>query len=285
MRKNPNGPPQLVLPPERRYAILQTAHDELGHKGFFTVRARVLNRFWWPMLNSDIHWYIKSCHKCQVRQFAKIKIPPTLPTPAPLFGRIHVDVMLLPRSGPYRYIVQARDSLSAYPEFRLLTNDNSQAIAKFIFQDIICRWGSVHEIITDNGASFAKDLPPLLAKYNVHHIQISPYNSRANRIVERRHLDLREVLMKLSGNRPEKWSNHAYHAIWAEHISIQRSTGYSPYYIVHGVEPTLPFDLGEQTYISPAFTSRCSALAPPVPVHSYYGSLLLQIPYPSTADT
>ena len=257
-RKNAHGPPQLVIPPERRFTVLQTAHDELGHKGFFTVRTRILDRFWWPMMNNDIHWYIRSCHECQVRQFTKIKIPPTIPTPAPLFARVHIDVMLMPRSGSYRYIVQARDSLSGYPEFRLLNSDNSQAIAKFIFQDIISRWGCVYEIVTDNGASFAKDLPPLLKKYNVHHIRISPYNSRANGIVERRHLDLREVLMKLAGNRPEKWSNHAYHAIWAERISIQRSTGYSPYYMVHGVEPILPFDLAEQTYISPTFSSRIS---------------------------
>ena len=256
MRKNYNGPPQVVLAPDKRYAVLRTAHDDLGHKGFFTVRSRILDRFWWPMMNADIHWYTRSCHECQVRQFTRIKIPPTIPTPAPLFGRVHIDVMLMPRSGTYRYIVQARDSLSAYPEFRLLTSDNSQAIAKFIFQEIICRWGCVHEIITDNGASFAKDLPPLLAKYNVQHVRISPYNSRANGIVERRHLDLREVLMKLAGNRPEKWSNYAYHAIWAERVSIQRSTGYSPYYIVHGVEPTLPFDLAEQTYISPVVTGK-----------------------------
>ncbi|KAF8229322.1 hypothetical protein L208DRAFT_1287364, partial [Tricholoma matsutake] len=32
---------------------------------------------------------------------------------------------------------------------------------------------------------------------------------------------------------------------------IQKSTGYSPYYIAHGVEPLLPFDLAEATYMAP----------------------------------
>ena len=44
--------------------------------------------------------------------------------------------------------------------------------------------------------------------------------------------------------------------IWAERITIQRRTGYSPYYMAHGVEPILPFDLAEQTYISPTFISK-----------------------------
>ena len=221
MRKTHHGIPQLVLPPERCYSVIQTAHDDLGHKGFFSVRHQIQTRFWWPAMNNDIHWFLKTCHQCQLCQFTKILIPPTVPTPAPLFARVHIDVMVMPKSGNYRYIVQARDALTAYPEFKMLPADNSAAITRFIFQDIICRWGCVHEVITDNGASFQKDLPALLAKYKIRHIKISPYNSRANGIVERRHLDLRETLMKLCDGHPSKWSQFAYHAIWAERITIQ----------------------------------------------------------------
>ena len=38
---------------------------------------------------------------------------------------------------------------------------------------------------------------------------------------------------------------------WAERVSIQKSSGYSPFYIAHGVEPLLPFDLAEATYLAP----------------------------------
>ncbi|GBE80063.1 hypothetical protein SCP_0212660 [Sparassis crispa] len=38
---------------------------------------------------------------------------------------------------------------------------------------------------------------------------------------------------------------------WAERIAIQRSTGYSPYYMVHGTEPLFPFDIAEATYLVP----------------------------------
>ncbi|KAL5532961.1 hypothetical protein ACEPAF_4735 [Sanghuangporus sanghuang] len=140
----------------------------------------------------------------------------------------------------------------------MLRKDNAALIARFVFEDILSRWGRVEEIVTDNGASFSKDLPRLLAKYNVQHIRISPYNSRANGIIERRHRDLRETLMKLADASPDKWSQHIYHAIWAERITIQRRTGYSPYFMAHGVKPVLPFDLAEQTYISPAVTSKMS---------------------------
>jgi hypothetical protein len=38
---------------------------------------------------------------------------------------------------------------------------------------------------------------------------------------------------------------------WAEQVSIQKLSGYSPFYIAHGVEPLLPFDLAEVTYLAP----------------------------------
>lgn len=41
---------------------------------------------------------------------------------------------------------------------------------------------------------------------------------------------------------------------WAERVSIQKSTGYSPYYLAHGIEPLFPFDLAEATYLAPPLT-------------------------------
>ncbi|KAF9536908.1 hypothetical protein CPC08DRAFT_651937 [Agrocybe pediades] len=39
--------------------------------------------------------------------------------------------------------------------------------------------------------------------------------------------------------------------LWAERVTIQRSTGYSPYYIAHGVDPLFPFDIYESTFMDP----------------------------------
>ncbi|EPT02901.1 hypothetical protein FOMPIDRAFT_1117531, partial [Fomitopsis schrenkii] len=86
-------------------------------------------------------------------------------------------------------------------------------------------------------------------RYGIRHIRISPYNSQANGIVERRHFDVREAAMKMCGGNESKWSSVMDAVFWAERVTIQKSTGMSPYKIVHGVEPTLPFDLAEATYL------------------------------------
>ena len=73
----------------------------------------------------------------------------------------------------------------------------------------------------------------LKERYHINHVRISAYNSQANGIVERRHYDVQEALMKAAEGNASKWHEHAYSVFWAERITIQRSTGYSPYYMVH----------------------------------------------------
>jgi hypothetical protein len=251
-RRQPGGKHQLVIPEERRFNLMREAHDGLGHKGAFVVRTRLLQRFWWPYLDQDVKWYCRTCHECQTRQIRKLFIPPTVPTPASLFRRAHMDTMHLPKAYGYHGLVQARCSLSAYPEWRPLRAETARAIAAFIFEEILCRWGALEEIVTDNGTPFVKALDILGEQFGIHHIRISAYNSRANGIVERQHRPVRESLMKATDGDESKWPTVLHSVLWAERVTIQKSTGLSPYRIVHGVEPLFPFDLAEATYLVPA---------------------------------
>ncbi|TDL13482.1 hypothetical protein BD410DRAFT_679623, partial [Rickenella mellea] len=67
----------------------------------------------------------------------------------------------------------------------------------------------------------------LATKYGIHHIKISPYNSRANGAVEKRHFDVREALMKAAQGIENKWPSVAHSVFWAERVTTQRSTGLS----------------------------------------------------------
>ena len=41
-RREPHGQHQQVAPEGRRYGLIREAHDDLGHKGVFTVQTRLL---------------------------------------------------------------------------------------------------------------------------------------------------------------------------------------------------------------------------------------------------
>ena len=92
--------------------------------------------------------------------------------------------MYMPRAAGFWYIVQARCSLSAYPEHRRLKRETGATIGAFIFEDILCRWGALEEIVTDNGTPFVEALEWLAKQYSIRHIWISPYNSQVNGAVE-----------------------------------------------------------------------------------------------------
>ena len=94
-----------------------------------------------------------------------------------LFSKAHLDTMVMPWSAGYWYIVQVHCALTTYPKWQMLHSENTVALASFIFEDILCHWGPLTEIVTDNGPTFVQALDVLADWYQIQHICISPYNS------------------------------------------------------------------------------------------------------------
>ncbi len=145
--------------------------------------------------------------------------------------------------------------LVEYPEYMMEKNKNAETIVKFLFE-IMCRWGAIETIITDNAPQYLQAVQILVDKYHVHHIRISPYNLRAAGPIERCHYDVHEAIIKAAEGDESKWPIVVPSVFWAKHVTILKSTGYSPYYMAHGVEPLLPFDLAEATYLAPVLNGR-----------------------------
>ena len=251
-RKVRDGGARLVPDLADRFRLVQYAHDQLGHKGVFATTRNLLVRFWWPHLNEDVRWYTRTCHECQVRQTKYFLIPPVVPEVPSLFRKAHIDTFLMPKAGSYRYFLHIRDAFTSWAEGRATTAETAQVIMDFIFQDVLCHWGAIAELVTDNGPAYISEALDLLAeRYGIRHIRISGYNSRANGLVESKHFDVREAIMKMCKGKESEWRKVVPQVLWAERVTIRKSTGYSPYYMVHGVHPLLPFDITEATYLAP----------------------------------
>jgi Integrase zinc binding domain/RNase H-like domain found in reverse transcriptase len=250
-RKDAKGNHKVVVPQARRMFLIISAHNDVGHHGFYATNALLTERYWWPAMAHDISWFIRTCHMCQLRQSQHVLIPPTVAMPAPLFSKVYMDTMHLTPSSGYKYIVQGRCSLTHWPEWEMLRTETAKTLGRFILYNIIQRWGTLLEIVTDNGSAFLKALEYLAKKYNIKHIRISGYNSRANGIVERSHFDVRQALVKACEGDPSKWSASAYSVFWAERVTVRRRMGCSPYFATTGTHPLLPFDIAEANYLLP----------------------------------
>lgn len=250
-RKDSKGNHKVVVSEDRRLFLIYSAHNDVGHHGFYATNALLAERYWWPQMSHDISWFVRTCHLCQLRKTQHVLIPPTVSMPAPLFSKVYMDTMHLTPSGGYKYIVQGRCSLSHWPEWEMLRTETAKTLANFILHNIIYRWGTLLEIVTDNGTAFIKAVDYLAKKYHIKHIRISGYNSKANGIVERSHFDVRQALFKSCDGDQSKWSSTAYSVFWAERVTIRRRMGCSPYFATTGTHPLLPFDIAEANYLLP----------------------------------
>ena len=202
-------------------------------------------------MHTDIHWFIRTCCPCQLWQIHNILIPPVVATPAPLFGKMYVNTMHMPKFRGFRYIVQGRCSLLYYVKFHMLHGETEKTLGDWLFEDVVCRWGGLFEIVSDNRPPFVKVLKYLLRWYHINHIQISGYNSRTNSLVKRSHFDVWQALFKLVDRDQTKWSKGVYSLFWADRITIYCCMGCLPYFSATGVHPLLSLDITEAMYLLP----------------------------------
>ena len=100
----------------------------------------------------DVAWFVLTCQLCQLRTVQQVVIPPTLVSPAPLFSKVYMDTMHLTS---YKYIVRGCCSRTHWLEWEMLRSENAKVV-HFVLHNIIYRWGTILEIVTDNGAPFVK---------------------------------------------------------------------------------------------------------------------------------
>ena len=257
-KRTPTRPVQVILDSKKRDTILQLSHDKLGHRGVFSTCKTISLRFWWPSYVADVTHFVRSCHQCQIRSTFKVHIPPTISTPASLFTKVYLDIMVMPKSQGYRYIVAARDDLSGAAEGRKLKKASARAVSQFIFEELLCRYGNIAEIVTDNGSEVKGATEELLRRHGIPQIRISPYNSQANGVVERGHFTIREAIIKACDGNASQWPDLVHHAFFADRVTVRKATGFSPYYLLYGVDPVLPLDLFEATYLVSGFRKNLS---------------------------
>lgn len=254
-RRTKGGPVKVILSKDRQNKILNQAHEELGHRGVKSVFETLRTRFYWPAMWASIKSHVASCHECQIRSTIKLEIPLTISAPVALFSKVYIDVMNMPTADGFKYIVAARDDLSRASEGKALKRNNSQALAEFFWEHIYCRYGAVQHVVTDNGPEMKKAFKRLLERLGIPQIKISPYNSKANGVVERGHFTIREAILKSCKGDVSQWPSKVQPAFFADRIAISPVTGFSAYYLLYGTHPLLPFDLTESTFMVTGFKS------------------------------
>jgi transposase InsO family protein len=245
---------QRCVEPEEGQEILRDIHQgECGHHA--SSRALVAKAFrhgfYWPTALQDAEAMVRKCNGCQ-RYASKTHQPAselkTIPITWPF------AVWCLDMVGPFRrargnmtHILVMVDKFTKWIEVKPIGKCDGATAVKFL-KDIILRYGYPHSIITDNGTNFAVGaFARFCAEKRIRLDVASVAHPESNGQVERANG------MVLAGIKPRLieplqrsagcWIDELPSVLWSLRTTPNRSTGYTPFFLVYGAEAVLPTDI------------------------------------------
>jgi hypothetical protein len=159
-RRGTNGILMRCITQEEGRDLLVEIHggECRSHSSSRTLVVKVFRHgFYWPTALQDAGELVRSCKACQfyakqIHTLAQVlqMIPASWP-----FALWGLDILgPFPRAvGEYRYLYVAIDKFTKWPEATLVVNITKASATAFL-RSIVCRFGVLNRVITDNGTQF-----------------------------------------------------------------------------------------------------------------------------------
>ena len=143
-----------------------------------------------------------------------------------------------------RHIITAIDYATRWVVAKAVPNRDAATVAKFIYEDLLINYGAPYEIITDRASAFVcAAMDEYLELQKVKHLASSPYHPQTNGMVERMHAMLGHSITTLTRGKPDRWDEFLAQTMFALRVRTHAVTGFSPFYLLYGVDPRLPGDV------------------------------------------
>ena len=118
------------------------------------------------------------------------------------------------------YLVVAREDLSGWVEARALGIANLASVAKFLWEDVICRHRCFGRLVIDGGPENKGYVTAFTKKNGIERVQVSAYHPAANGIVERGHKPIVDALAKLTDGGLGNWVRNLPLVLFADRTSV-----------------------------------------------------------------
>ncbi|MCO5594211.1 hypothetical protein L7F22_048236 [Adiantum nelumboides] len=141
------------------------------------------------------------------------------------------------------YILTTMDYLSRWAEAIAVKQITAKDVAKFVYDEICCKFGVPLEVLSDKGPGFRAILLYFLcAKMKIRHQHTTPYHPQCNGLNERFNGELVQILSKVTEHQGKNWDLELPSALWAYRTSMKTGTGFTPFHLVFGKEAILPVE-------------------------------------------
>ena len=223
-------------------------HVGRGHVGWLQLYDDFKKRAWWPGMRKDIQEWISRCTECQLhgrlthQPHVEAGIMKTNLEPFERWGIDFIGILPTTEKGN-RWIITAIDHATRWCVARALKDATYEEIARFIYDEIVIRFGAPAEIVTDRGRNFlAKGLETYLDLMQVKHLRTSAYHPRTNGKTESLNGKIGRMLAKAVQGARHKWDEFVDEAVFNCNTRVHLVTGFTPFRLVYGVDPKVPGD-------------------------------------------
>ena len=242
----------LCVPSSMKDDVFFYCHDSLwkGHPGRSLTIAEVGRRFYWWGRSTDCDIYVKSCIQCQTCKFKKRKRKAKMLKHHSGYPwqRCHTDIvgpLTKSKSGNtvvFTIIDQFTKFFVAYP----LPDQQGQTLAETFVSHYCTYFGIPDTLVSDNGKSFIEGIfREVVKRLQIHKTNICTYKPSSNGAVERAHLSLfNKLRCELMKSKDFKnWDKYIPFCASAMRATVNRTTGYTPNFLVFGRELNQPTDI------------------------------------------
>nr|GEY52750.1 reverse transcriptase domain-containing protein [Tanacetum cinerariifolium] len=185
--------------------------------------------YYWPTMHKDARDMIRKCSDCQ-------------------WG-IDIAGPFSEGPGKVNFFIVAMDYFTKWIEAKAVETITSGQVKKFVWGNIVCRFGIPGEIISDNGKQFADNpFKDRCDKLNITQRFASVKHPQSNGLVERANRSLEEGIKARLGEGNKNWVEELPHVLWAHRTMIKPSHGDTPFSLTYETEAVIPAEIRMPTY-------------------------------------
>ncbi|GJT73924.1 reverse transcriptase domain-containing protein [Tanacetum coccineum] len=222
------GPWLRCVGPLQANYVLREIHEGSCsmHFGPRSVVAKAIRTgYYWPTMHTDARKLIRECNDCQVhrpipRNPQQNLTPITSPWP---FYKWGIDIAGPFPKGPgkVKFLIVAIDYFTKWIEAKPVATITGNQVKKFVWDNIVCKFGLPGEIVSDNGK----------------HFRDNPFKDWS----------LREGIKARLDEKSKDWIGELSRVLWAHRTMIKSSNGETPFSLTYGTEAVIPAEIGMPT--------------------------------------